>query len=115
GLFSPPNAPIRESGSTFVVVHDDDDTWDPEFLAETTHHLVDTGAMGVVATADKVIERIDDDRITTLEQTRLYPELRFFSLYEMCFVNYAAPIAFLYRREAYDAVGGYDESLETVA
>jgi glycosyltransferase involved in cell wall biosynthesis len=115
GLLSPPNAPIRDSASVFVAIHDDDDSWHPEFLEQTTCRLQETGAMGVIATTDKVVEALDGDRIDTVERSRLHPGLRFLSLYEMCFENYATPIAFLYRREAYDAIGGYDESLETVA
>jgi glycosyltransferase involved in cell wall biosynthesis len=115
GLFSPPNAPIRDTDSTFVAIHDDDDTWHPDFLARTTAHLDETGAMGVVVTTDKIVERIAGDRIETTERVRLHPQLRFVNLYAMCFENHATPIAFLYRREAYESVGGYDESLETVA
>ena len=115
GLRSPPNAPIRETDSTYVVIHDDDDTWDPRFLAETTRRLEETGAMGVVATTDKVVEQVDEDRITTIARTRLHPQVEHINLYAMCFENHATPIAFLYRREAYDTVGGYDEELETVA
>src|SRR5579862_1743934 len=115
GLYSPPNAPIAETASTYVAIHDDDDSWDPAFLERTTKHLADSGSMGVVAAAAKVTERIEDDRIVTVETEPLFPGLHQLSLYELCFTNYATPIAFLYRREAYEAVGGYDESLETVA
>jgi glycosyltransferase involved in cell wall biosynthesis len=115
GLFSPPNGPIRESLSTFVAVHDDDDSWHPSFLAQTTARLEATGAKGVVATTDRVVERVDGAQIVALERRRLHPGLRFLNLYAMCFENFATPISFLYRREAYEEVGGYDESLGTVA
>jgi glycosyltransferase involved in cell wall biosynthesis len=115
GLRAPPNAPIRESRSPFVAIHDDDDSWHPTFLERTIGLLGSTGAMGVVTTTDRVVERVDGERIELVEQTRLHPGLRHLSLYELCFDNYATTISFVYRREAYDALGGYDESLETVA
>jgi glycosyltransferase involved in cell wall biosynthesis len=115
GLRSPPNAPIRESRSRFVAIHDDDDTWDPGFLEQTIGLLATTGAMGVVATTDRVVERVEDGRIHRVEQSRLHPGLRHLNLYELCFENLATTISFVYRREAYDALGGYDESLGTVA
>ena len=72
--------------------------------------------MGVIATTDKVVEALEGDRI---DDDRAEPPASgapgSSNLYEMCSENYATPIAFLYRREAYDALGGYDESLETVA
>jgi O-antigen biosynthesis protein len=115
GLLSPPNAPVRETSAAFVVVHDDDDTWDPSFLELTTRRLRESGAMGVIATTDKVVETVEDGRIVELERTRLYPGAAFVNLFALCFENYATPIAFVYRRDAYDAIGGYDESLGTVA
>ncbi len=108
GMVAASNRALAESDSAVVAVHDDDDTWDPAFLERTTNHLDETGAMGVVATADKIVERVVDGRFETLEQTRLFPELRYLNLYRMCFENYATPIAFVYRREALATVGGYD-------
>jgi glycosyltransferase involved in cell wall biosynthesis len=115
GLRSPPNAPIRESRSQFIAIHDDDDTWHPAFLERTIGLLASTGAMGVVATTDRVVERVEGGRIDRVEQGRLHPGLRHMNLYELCFENLATTISFVYRREAYDALGGYDESLGTVA
>ena len=115
GLRSPPNAPIRETSSTYVVIHDDDDSWHPAFLERTTAYLDETGAMGVLAPTERVVEEIQDGRIVTLSKEPFHGDLEFVSLYATCFDNVAAPIAFLYRREAYEAVGGYDESLGSVA
>ncbi len=115
GLRSPPNAPIQETDSTYIVIHDDDDSWHPSFLELTTAHLEQTGAMGVLARTELVHEEIRGDRVETLSSRPFHGDLAFVSLYATCFDNVAAPIAFLFRREAYDAVGGYDESLGSVA
>jgi glycosyltransferase involved in cell wall biosynthesis len=115
GLRSPPNAPIRETASTFVVIHDDDDSWHPAFLERTTAHLEEAGAAGVLARTELVVEEIQGDRVVTLSTEPFHGDLAFVSLYATCFDNVAAPIAFVYRREAYEAVGGYDESLGSVA
>ncbi|HEU5363475.1 MAG TPA: glycosyltransferase family 2 protein [Gaiellaceae bacterium] len=109
GMVAATNRALAASASTFVAVHDDDDTWAPGFLARTVAHLETSGAMGVVATADRVVERVVDGRIELLSSERLFPELRFVSLYRLCFENLATPIAFLYRREALATVGGYEE------
>jgi glycosyltransferase involved in cell wall biosynthesis len=110
GMQAASNQAIAASRSTFVAVHDDDDTWAPSFLEQTVGHLEDTGAMGVVATTDTVVEGPD---LTTLEQSRLFPGLRFINLYALCFENYATPIAFLYRRSAIEEVGPYEEAFDS--
>jgi glycosyltransferase involved in cell wall biosynthesis len=115
GLRSPPNAPIRETASTYVVIHDDDDSWHPSFLERTTAHLDETGGMGVLARTELVHEEIRDGQAVTLSTEPFHGDLAFVNLYAACFDNVAAPIALLYRREAYEAVGGYDESLGSVA
>lgn len=110
GMVAASNRAIRESASELIAVHDDDDTWDPAFLERMTDHLARTGAMAAIATTDIVVERVEDDRVVTVERERLFPGLTSISLYELCFENYATPIAFVYRRAALDAVGGYDEA-----
>ena len=115
GLRSPPNAPIHDTASTYVVIHDDDDSWHPAFLARTTAYLEETRAMGVLARTERVVEEIRDGEIVTLSSEPFHGGLEYVSLYGTCFDNVATPIAFLYRREAYEAVGGYDETLGSVA
>ncbi len=107
--FSAVNTALRASASTYVVLHDDDDTWAPAFLELTTAHLAATGAMGVIATTDKIVEHLEHGVWHVLSQARLYPGLRAINLYEMCLVNYAAPISFLYRRAVHDVIGYFDE------
>lgn len=109
GMVAATNRALGESESTYVAIHDDDDTWAPTFLERTTRHLEATGAMGVVASANRVVERVGRAGFEKLEEAPLFPELRFVSLYRLCFENLATPIAFLYRREALAQVGPYDE------
>jgi glycosyltransferase involved in cell wall biosynthesis len=111
GMEAASNRALRESDSTYVAIHDDDDTWDRSFLEQMTGLLEETAAMGAIATTDRVVERVEDGRIVRLEQQRLFPELRYVNLYRMCFENYATPICFLYRRAAFETVGYYDEEL----
>jgi glycosyltransferase involved in cell wall biosynthesis len=109
GMVAASNRVIRESRAPFVAVHDDDDTWHPTFLERTVRHADELEAMGVVATTDHVVERVDGDAIVELERTRLFPGVSDVSLYRLCFENYATPIAFLYRRVAFESIGEYDE------
>jgi len=101
----------------FVVIHDDDDSWSPEFLSimvrefETYRRLVPT-VNGIICRANVVFERIDGNVIIT---DRIQPHAPF--LPEIGLLRLSdilddrrnfAPIQFMYRLEAIDTVGQYD-------
>jgi glycosyltransferase involved in cell wall biosynthesis len=111
GMQTAANAAISESSSMYVVIHDDDDTWDPRFLERTTAHLENTGAMGVVTASDLIIEQLDGQEITRLEKSRFHPEMRTISIYKMCWENKFPPIAFLFRRQVFKEIGYFDQAL----
>lgn len=111
GMEAASNKAIKSVDSTFIAIHDDDDSWHPTFLEKTTAHLEATGAQGVIVTTDKIDEEIVGNKVKILSTTRWYPELRAISLYKQCLDNYATPITFLYRRSVFKTVGYYDESL----
>jgi GT2 family glycosyltransferase len=111
GMQSASNAGITQSASTYVVIHDDDDTWDPEFLACTTAHLERTGAMGVATATDIVMEQVDGEEISTLEITRRQPGMRSITIFRMCYENLFNPIAFVFRRQVFDDIGYFDQDL----
>lgn len=107
------NESIDRVASQYVAIHDDDDTWHPEFLMRTTE-LLDAGAKGVVVRADKIIEKHSSNKITTVSKEHYLPDLRAVSLYRQCIDNQLTPIAFIYERAAYEVAGKYDSSLPVV-
>lgn len=115
GMEAASNKAIRSVDSTFIAIHDDDDSWHPDFLKQTTEHLEHSGAMGVVVTTDRIDEEIVDNTIRTIRITRWLPGLERISLYKQCLDNYVTPITFLYRRSAFDTIGYYDEQLPVCA
>ena len=112
GMEAASNKAIKSVSSEYVAIHDDDDTWHPEFLAQTVAKLTQTGAKGVVVRTDKVIEHLEDDgTVTFVKKTQWMPDVKAINLYRQCIDNQMTPITFLYRREVYDAIGYYDETL----
>ncbi len=107
------NFATANSEGRYVVVHDDDDSWHPDFLARCVAYLdaADSSVGGVAAGAERVIERFDGQKFTELARKPmprpLFPATRK-RLQEQ---NLWPPIAFLYRRAAGDAVGNYRESV----
>lgn len=104
---------IDRVDSTYIAIHDDDDTWHPEFLSRAVAAL-EAGAKGVVTRADKVIESVDEGTIHHIRTVPYMPDMSVVSLYRQCIDNQLTPIAFVYRREAYEDVGKYDPALPVV-
>lgn len=107
------NESIDRVDSMYIAIHDDDDTWHTEFLAQTVAEL-DNGAAGVVVRTDKITEAVDSDDVKTIKTEQYMPDLRAVSLYRQCVDNQLTPIAFIYSRAAYEAAGKYDNSLPVV-
>ncbi|HEY1085855.1 MAG TPA: glycosyltransferase family 2 protein [Candidatus Saccharimonadales bacterium] len=112
GMEAASNKAIKSVDSTYIAIHDDDDTWHPDFLEKTVSHLEATGAYGVVVRTDKVIEELQHDGSVIHKKTEQWlPDVKAINLYRQCIDNQMTPITFLYRREVFDEVGYYDESL----
>ena len=114
GMEAASNLGIRATSSDYVVVHDDDDSWHPQFLQKTVGYL-ESGAGrkygGVVSRCTQVIERVRGEEITILSQEPYKFNFQQVYLAEMVRQNFFAPISFVYRRAIYDKIGGYDEAL----
>ena len=105
------NPAIQSVDSTFIALHDDDDTWHPEFLKQTVGYMEEYNADGVVVRTDKVTERISGDSIDIIKRERYMPDMKSVNLYRQCAENQMTAITFIYRRAVYDEIGGYDDNL----
>lgn len=109
------NESVDRVESELVVIHDDDDTWHEEFLQRTISILdKHTDIAGVVVRVDKVIEKVKDEVITLIKKLHYMPDMRAISLYRQCIDNQLTPIAFVYRRNVYEEIGKYDDTLPVV-
>lgn len=112
GMEAAANHGLRESDSKYVAIHDDDDTWDPEFLSAMTGFLdANPQYIGAVCHTTKVDERLDGDRIKTIRKKPLNADLEQIHITELFYRNLFPPISLVYRREILDKIGLYDESL----
>lgn len=112
GMEAASNAGLRKYSATFAAIHDDDDCWDPDFLAKSIDYLQgNPHHAGVVCEINQVFEDVDDIRISA-QSARLYnPAVQEFRLEDFFVANQFVPIAFLYRYELHHSVGFYNESL----
>ncbi|MBB3156760.1 glycosyltransferase involved in cell wall biosynthesis [Microbacterium proteolyticum] len=109
------NLGVREAETEYVVLHDDDDRWHPEFLSRTVAWLDDTSSDAAVAVPTEIV--YEENRAGTWVEVGRAPfwaGMQRISLTEMLSVNRAVPISVLYRRALHDEVGWYDETLDAV-
>ncbi|WP_168732941.1 glycosyltransferase [Aliigemmobacter aestuarii] len=116
GMEAASNMGVRAVDTEYVVIHDDDDAWEPDFLAASVSFLKSPRAAaarfeGVLSRAWRVSEQIVGDRVVIHKTEPYMTWVSEVSLAQMAVGNFFAPISFLYRRSVYDAIGGYDESL----
>jgi len=108
------NQGIKASSSTYVAIHDDDDSWHPEFLARTAAHLDATADAAVAVRTAIVWERIDGTEVTEIGREIFCHDVHTFTLSDMLLHNRTVPISVLYRRALHDEIGWYREDLPLV-
>ncbi|WP_144782378.1 glycosyltransferase family 2 protein [Microbacterium sp. BH-3-3-3] len=109
------NRGVREAGTEYVVLHDDDDRWHPEFLTRTVSWLDATTSDAAVAVPTEIVyEEKRGGAWVEVGRAPFWAGMQRISLTEMLSVNRAVPISVLYRRSIHDEIGWYDESLDAV-
>lgn len=114
GMEAASNAGIAASDAEFVVIHDDDDSWDPTFLERTVGFLRSARGQrygGVITHSMYVSEEIVDDGVVEHERRPYNDWVRNVQLTEMACGNFFPPIAFVFRRSAWEKTGGFNENL----
>jgi glycosyltransferase involved in cell wall biosynthesis len=118
GMEAASNAGLVAADSKYVVVHDDDDSWQPEFLERTVAYLEDPSHErygGVVTHSVRVSERIENGKVEVVDRDLYNGHLRGIVLHELAGQNSFPPISFLYRRSVLDEVGHYRVDLPPLA
>ncbi len=106
------NAGVRATSAPLLVLHDDDDSWHPDFLDVLVGYLDEhPEEHGVVARCEVVLEEPQNGDF--IERGRYVleshnAEIRLTDLLEF---NRFVPISFVYRRALHDLIGPYDDSL----
>ncbi|MBQ7402389.1 MAG: glycosyltransferase [Lentisphaeria bacterium] len=112
GMEAASNAGIRACDSDYIIIHDDDDSWEAEFLERTVHFLeTEPIFAGVITHTLLVNEVIEETGPRTTSSYGFNTWLKSVYLMELLMNNSFPPISFLYKRKIYEKVGGYNESL----
>jgi glycosyltransferase involved in cell wall biosynthesis len=108
------NQGVAASDSDYIAVHDDDDTWHPEFLARTVAHLEATPDGAVAVRTAIVWEHVEGDSVLEEGREIFFPDLHAVTLFDLLRTNRVVPIAMLYRRSVHDDIGAVREDLTVV-
>ncbi len=113
GMEAASNAGIAVSSGKYVVIHDDDDSWDAGFLKVCIEHMEAAGPLvgGVVTRCVRVDEVVLENEVECVNRTPYNPWLNHISIVDMAQQNLFPPISFLFRRSVFDELGGFREDL----
>jgi glycosyltransferase involved in cell wall biosynthesis len=117
GMEAASNIGLKASQSKYVVIHDDDDTWHPEFLTKSILALEQNtwpNTRGVVTHCTVIEEEVNDNKIKTIRRYPLNDKMIGVDISRMAASNPFRPISFLYERAVLESIGYYDESLPVV-
>lgn len=117
GRWESANTGVSLTSAPYLVLHDDDDSWHPEFLERAASYLdlesnADRG--GVVSRIEIVWERVDGGDHVELSREPFQQHLTVPTLGDAMLFNRFVPIGFLYRRAMHDELGLYDDRLPVV-
>ena len=115
GMEAASNQGVESSSSRYIVIHDDDDAWRPDFLSKTVAYMEANATFpklaGVITHTERVVETIRDDRIETVLRHDFNSWVTAVHLFRMLAQNMFPPISFLFRRDALVKVGPFREDL----
>ncbi len=112
GMEEASNRGLAATESEFFAIHDDDDTWKPEFLAVTVPTLrSNPGASAVVTGVIRVHETFIDGRVWPVRNELFHLTSERLTVGGMIGNNMFPPIAALFRRSLLGSIGWFDASL----
>lgn len=116
GRWQSANEGVRAAQGSLIVLHDDDDSWHPDFLRRGVDHLAaHPDRAGVVSRIMIVWEERRGAEIVPLRTEVFLPDSVAPLLMDQVRFNHFVPIAFLYRRSLHDKIGLYDEDFPVIA
>lgn len=115
GRWKSANAGVLGTTAPLLVLHDDDDSWHPRFLAEAVSYLAQNpNRDGVVSRIEIVWEKPTGSTYEVTGREIFQPQLHDLLLSDALLFNRYVPIGFVYRRSLHEELGLYDESLPVI-
>lgn len=114
GMEAASNIGIRGSESQFIVVLDDDDSWEATFLEEAVKALTSKewpDVKGVICHTDIIYEEICGDKVLKKRQAPFNSWIKSLDIVALMAWNRFTPVCFVFERDVLTDIGYFDESL----
>jgi len=114
GMEHASNRGLDRARGRYLVIHDDDDSWEPAFLRRMTAWLDHPDHLpfaGVVCHSIRIVESLTNEGVRELDRHPFNSELLEIDFWEMLQMNRYPPISFLFRRELLAETGPFNEDL----
>lgn len=113
GMEAASNIAIQAVDSDYIVIHDDDDSWEPTFLEKTVAFLETANPQiygGVITQTNYVSEEVTPAGLKIHSSSPYQGWIKNVHIMEMAIQNFFPPISFLFRRDLYDKIGGFNQN-----
>jgi glycosyltransferase involved in cell wall biosynthesis len=114
GMEHASNRGLRLATAPYLVIHDDDDSWEPDFLQQMIGWLEEpdhASFAGVVCHSTLIRESADDETIRPIGSAPFNAWLTRIDPWRLLQENPFPPISFVFRRHIWEELGGFDEGL----
>ena len=113
GMQNASNRGLQAAAGEFCVIHDDDDSWEPDFLRACVEFLdregPESNVQGVITQTTRILEEITSEGGIHEDSREHYLPIQEVDLFAVGSDNLFAPIAFVYRRAVHERIGNFDE------
>ncbi|RLA43933.1 MAG: glycosyltransferase family 2 protein [Gammaproteobacteria bacterium] len=117
GMEAASNSGIMASDSKYVVIHDDDDSWEPTFVERCLQEFDQCSfpsVKGVITHTTQIFESLEGRTVTEERRQEFDSHLTAVSLPQITEINKFMPISFMYERNVFDEIGLYDDTLPVI-
>lgn len=115
GRWQSANAGVLATTAPLLVLHDDDDSWHPQFLERTTAYLDEHADRDGVVSRIEIVWETRVDGVLTPERREIFQaHLQDLLLSDALLYNRFVPIGFVYRRSLHAELGLFDERLPVI-
>jgi glycosyltransferase involved in cell wall biosynthesis len=107
------NVGLKACQSDYAVTHDDDDSWEPEFLEKSIRALKLRKKMlpntrGIMCHTTAVVERVEEAAVVERYRFSWNGWVRAVTLVQLAATNFIPPISFVYEREVLSEIGFFN-------
>ena len=115
GRWASANAGVLATQAPLLVLHDDDDTWSPDFLARANEYMQQHPERDAVVSRIEIVwEERAGDEFEVIRSEVFQPQLHDLLLSDALLFNRFVPIGFVYRRRLHEELGLFREALPVI-